>query len=91
MLDSRDWSASTFEPYATGRSERLRRLRISARVFARVRMAFGEEGRQLRRRVFSRIAADPASGGSLLATLVGPDRVPASSFSEEAVGKLLAD
>src|SRR5665213_951736 len=77
-----------FRPYVEERAERMRRLRITARVATTLRVEFGQEARERRARVGKRVAAGQL--GPLLASLIGPERLPAEAFLPETVEKLLA-
>jgi 2-polyprenyl-6-methoxyphenol hydroxylase-like FAD-dependent oxidoreductase len=79
-----DWSPRALRPYADGRHERMRRLRITAELMTRLRCTFTPEGRERRRRVYERFAADPAERRPLAASLVGPDAPAAEVFSPAA-------
>lgn len=78
-----------FRPYTEERQERMRRLRIAARLNAHLSAEFGEEARQRRQRVGKRIRVDkmPSPAG---ASLLGPDRIPAINFAQESLDALLA-
>jgi 2-polyprenyl-6-methoxyphenol hydroxylase-like FAD-dependent oxidoreductase len=77
-----------FRPYVEERAERMRRLRITARVAATLRAEFGQEARERRARVGKRMAAGQL--GPLPASLIGPERLPAEAFLPESIEKLLA-
>ena len=55
-----DWSPSAFEPYATERAERMRRLRVSAFVDTELRCTFTPQG-QARRQAFRELICDGAA------------------------------
>jgi 2-polyprenyl-6-methoxyphenol hydroxylase-like FAD-dependent oxidoreductase len=75
-------------PYVEERAERMRRLRITARLAATLRVEFGREARERRARVGKRVAAGQL--GPLPASLIGPERLPAEAFQPESIEKLLA-
>jgi 2-polyprenyl-6-methoxyphenol hydroxylase-like FAD-dependent oxidoreductase len=77
-----------FRPYVEERAERMRRLRITARLATKLRVEFGQEARERRARVGKRVAA--GQPGPLLASLIGPERLPAEAFLPESIEKLLA-
>lgn len=90
LLDENDWSPSAFDEYVRERAERLRRLRIDARLTTALQCTFGPEGSAFRRRW-----AEAAGGNRLLlapflAGLVGPELVPSRAFTERNVERILA-
>ncbi len=90
LLSSSEWSEATFEPYVAERAERLRRLRITARIATTVFARFGAEDIARRARIFQRLAENPTHGLVLSTAFAGPERVPARYFSPEFLDKLLA-
>jgi 2-polyprenyl-6-methoxyphenol hydroxylase-like FAD-dependent oxidoreductase len=78
-----------FQEYVSERSERMRRLRVTARLTSVLRVEFGEEARRRRLRAMHRATVEklPSPG---LATLVGPERLPAEAFEQSAINALLA-
>ena len=82
------WTQATFVDYVDERRERMRRLRIAARLARRVRSEFGPEARDRRARFFKRTAEGHLSPYG--AVLVGPERLPAEAFLAETFDKLLA-
>ncbi len=85
-----DWSPDAFAPYAEERGERMRRLRFAASIQAAVLNEFGEEARQRRLRAVERQAANPLLQLAQLATMVGPDAIPAPAFEESVREQLFA-
>jgi len=77
-----------FRPYVEERAERMRRLRITARVVTTLRVEFGQEARERRARVGNRVAAGQLA--PMRASLIGPERLPAEAFLPETIAKLLA-
>ena len=90
VLGSPSWSTSAFAGYAEERAERMRRLRLAARVVTLLRVAFGAEAAARRRRWFDSAASDPAMLAPLLAALVGPERVAPEAFTDEVVERVLS-
>lgn len=88
ILDGRREQAA-FRPYVAERSERLRRLRITGRLRAKLWAEFGEEARQRRQRAERRMRVDQAPS-PLGAMLVGPDKLPAAFFEPSTIDALLA-
>ncbi len=80
--------APDFRPYVEERAERMRRLRITAQVATTLRVEFGAEARERRRRAGRRMAAGQLT--PLPASLIGPERLPAEAFLPETIEKLLA-
>jgi 2-polyprenyl-6-methoxyphenol hydroxylase-like FAD-dependent oxidoreductase len=89
MLESRDWTPERFRPYAEERSERMRRLRITASSLSILKAEFGPHA--LERRLKFR---DEWSRGNFPdltpAAFVGPEVLPAEMFSEQFLERLRA-
>jgi len=85
-----DWSPAAFEPYVEERQERMRRLRITARFAAKLRVEFGPEAAARRARALRRITVDkwlsPQSAG-----MTGPETLPPGAFEQRTIDALLAD
>ncbi len=90
LLASGDWSPAAFAPYAEERCERMRRLRFVAALQSSIENEFGEEARARRRRVHQRQSQDPSLLLPLLATMLGPDALPATAFEDALRERLLA-
>lgn len=85
-----DWSPAAFEPYGEERRERMRRLRVAARIRTDITMTFTPAG-VARRRAYNRASrTDPVLAGSRLAIQLGPEKVPAEAFEPETVDRILA-
>ncbi len=85
-----DWSAGAFAGYGEERWERMRRLRVAAQVSTDIGATFTPAG-VARRRAYNAVwETDPVLAGLQLAVLVGPDNVPAESFSQPTVDRILA-
>jgi len=82
------YDRQSFRPYVAERLERMRRLRIAARLSAKLRAEFGEEARRRRAIVQRRILVDRMPAPSA-ATLIGPDKVPAINFEQSTLNALL--
>ncbi len=82
-------SAPDFRPYAEERAERMRRLRIAAEMQATLDMEFGEAARARRHRYYEASAADPMLGLHGVATLAGPEAVPAEIFEPAHVARVV--
>jgi 2-polyprenyl-6-methoxyphenol hydroxylase-like FAD-dependent oxidoreductase len=80
---------AAFRPYVEERAERMRRLRIAARLRAKLHAEFGEEARQRRRRAERRMRVDKAPS-PFGATLLGPEKVPAAVFEPSTIEALVA-
>jgi 2-polyprenyl-6-methoxyphenol hydroxylase-like FAD-dependent oxidoreductase len=83
-----DWSQSDFAPYVEERRERMRRLRIAARLARQLRVEFGPDAKARRARVTMRAAEGHLS--PYPAVLIGPERLPPEAFLPETIEKLLA-
>jgi 2-polyprenyl-6-methoxyphenol hydroxylase-like FAD-dependent oxidoreductase len=82
------YERDAFRMYVEERLERMRRLRIAARLATKIRVEFGEEARRRRERVAQRVRNKmPSPGG---AVLVGPERLPANYFEQSTLEALLA-
>src|SRR5262245_52571317 len=78
-----------FEDYVLERQERMRRLRIAARLVSALRAEFGTTARRRRQAVARRIAVDKMLSPAL-ATLLGPEMLPAQAFEQDTIDALLA-
>jgi 2-polyprenyl-6-methoxyphenol hydroxylase-like FAD-dependent oxidoreductase len=80
---------AAFRGYIEERAERMRRLRITARLRAKLHAEFGEEARQRRRRAGRRMHVDkvPSPFGAML---LGPDKIPAAVFEPSTIDALIA-
>ncbi len=90
LADRGRWTASAFDKYCNERKERMRRLRFVAQLFSTLRVEFGPQARERRKRAMQRIGADPNVALPLAATLLGPFAMPAETFSQAARDRLLA-
>ena len=77
-----------FLPYVEERRERMRRLRIAARLASKLRVEFGEEAKKRRATVSQRALERQLS--PLPAALMGPERLPPDAFLPETIEKLIA-
>ena len=80
--------APGFKPYIEERDERMRRLRVTAQVATRLRVEFGADARERRRRVGRRMTAGQLT--PLPASLIGPERLPPEAFLPETIERLFA-
>ncbi|MCA1706843.1 MAG: FAD-dependent monooxygenase [Actinobacteria bacterium] len=84
-----DWSPTAFEPYGEERRERMRRLRLAARIRTDITTTFTQDG-ATRRKAYNRVwRTDPVLGGTRLAVQLGPEKVAAEAFEPEAVDRIL--
>jgi 2-polyprenyl-6-methoxyphenol hydroxylase-like FAD-dependent oxidoreductase len=90
LIASADWSPERLRTYAEERAERMRRLRFAAALVTDLRATFTPEGRRRRRRVFDLAAEADERTLPLIASLVGPERIPRHLFQPEIAGQLLA-
>ena len=90
LCDGNDWGASSFAPYAEERSERMRRLRFSARVVTQLYARFDEDSLARRGRAFERLFDPAAPPGALIAAYMGPEVADADAFSEETFARFFA-
>lgn len=91
LLASDDWSSTAqFAPYAEERAERMRRLRFSAALQSRLENEFGAEAQDRRRRAHAHQQKNPMFTLHLLATMLGPEALPAAAFEQSLADQLLA-
>lgn len=90
LLGGNDWSPAAFAAYGTERRERLRRLRFAAALQSMVENEFGAAAEERRRRAYANRAADPTLMLPALATLMGPEKVPAEAFEPEVIERTFA-
>jgi menaquinone-9 beta-reductase len=91
LSGSTDWDGGTFAAFAAERRERMRRLRIAARLVSKVRCEFDEDASRRRVEVAHRIARNPRVGLPLQVNLKGPFGVPDETFEDAAVKALLGE
>ena len=89
LLEQREWTPAGFEPFVTERRERMRRLRFVASLLSVRDAEFGPEAAARRARAFERQMMDPSIMLPLMATLLGPDALPAEAFEQAAWDRLL--
>lgn len=85
-----DWRPSSFQPYIEERLERLRRLRIAARLATALRAEFSPTAAARRARVLRRIRVD-GWPSPLPAIFAGPEALPADAYEQETIDALLRD
>jgi 2-polyprenyl-6-methoxyphenol hydroxylase-like FAD-dependent oxidoreductase len=90
LLGEPHWGPDVFEPYATERAERMRRLRATAEAMTRLRADFTPDGHRRRDAAFARFAADPAARLPIAAGWVGPGALPPEAFTRKAADRMLA-
>lgn len=86
----RDRSVDAFAPYVEERRERMRRLRVAAAVRTALVATFTPEGRSRRKAYNAVFRTDPVLAGPRMASVIGPDNVPAESFAPANVARILA-
>ena len=91
LLGERQWSAPIFAPYAAERRERMRRLRFSAAVVSTLQNEFGPAADERRRQVRERQLQDPTLMLPVMATLLGPEAIPADAFAASMRTRLFAE
>jgi 2-polyprenyl-6-methoxyphenol hydroxylase-like FAD-dependent oxidoreductase len=90
LLGERHWTQEAFASYGEERKERMRRLRVAARISAIVEAEFDDAARSRRQRVAEKRRAMAPESLATLTPFVGPDTLPADCYSDEAVAALLA-
>jgi 2-polyprenyl-6-methoxyphenol hydroxylase-like FAD-dependent oxidoreductase len=78
-----------FRDYAAERLERMRRLRVTMRFLSTLRVEFGEAARRRRQVVSRRITVDKMLSPAM-ASLAGPEALPAEAFEQATLDALLA-
>jgi 2-polyprenyl-6-methoxyphenol hydroxylase-like FAD-dependent oxidoreductase len=89
LLATASGATPDFAPYAEERAERMRRLKIAAEMQAALDMEFGDAARDRRRRYHEGQATDPTLGMHGVATLAGPEMVPAETFEASHVARVI--
>src|SRR4029077_10417425 len=88
LLRVGDWRHPTFRTYVADRLERMRRVRVTAQLAARLRVEFGDEAAARRARAFKRILVDKVLN-PYMAIFGGPESVPTKAFDEGTIEALL--
>ena len=89
MLEGRNWTPDLFRPYAEERSERMRRLRLTASTFSILSVEFGYRARARRTKVREERLRGAFPDVSP-AAFVGPEVLPAEMFDETILDQLRA-
>ena len=84
-----DWRSRAFAGYVAERGDRMRRLRIAARLSAQLRVEFGAAARERRSRALTRTFFENQLS-PLPSALIGPDALPAEAFEQRTIDALLA-
>ena len=82
LTEGDDWTPNAFEPYATERRERMRRLRASAEFATTLNARFAPRDLDRRARALGGIADDPSLLMPALAVYLGPEAVDVEFFTE---------
>ncbi|MDY7099915.1 MAG: FAD-dependent monooxygenase [Actinomycetota bacterium] len=91
LIGADDWSPATFDEYVTERAERMRRLRVVARVDNALNCTFTPEGRARRKAVKMATLRDPLIAGvTAIPIFVGPEAPPPEAFEPDNVTRILA-
>jgi 2-polyprenyl-6-methoxyphenol hydroxylase-like FAD-dependent oxidoreductase len=90
LRTTNEWGPTTFTEYGAERGERMRRLRISARIATDLRATFGPRGAARRRAHTALMDTDLVLAGPTLAGLLGPEQLPAESFGQANIDRILA-
>jgi 2-polyprenyl-6-methoxyphenol hydroxylase-like FAD-dependent oxidoreductase len=85
-----DWRPPSFEPYVEERLERMRRLRITARLATTLRVEFGPSAAVRRARALRRMFAEKRLS-PLGTAMAGPEALPAEAFEQRTIDALLAE
>ncbi len=80
LLGGSNWSTDAFVPYGEERKERMRRLRIAARITAILEAEFDTAARERRHRAAERGARWRPKSLAMLTPFIGPDCVAAGSL-----------
>ena len=90
LRSTEDWRPASFADYGEERRERMRRLRVAARVETDIRATFSPLGNARRRAYLSLMATDLVLAGPLLTLQLGPEKLPAESFEQPNIDRILA-
>ena len=90
LLADSKWSSDAFVPYGAERKERMRRLRIAARITAILDAEFDATARERRGRAAERRRTMAPESLAILTPFIGPDALPNEPYSDEAVAAFLA-
>jgi menaquinone-9 beta-reductase len=90
LLADSNWSTDAFASYGKERKERMRRLRIAARITAILEAEFDTAARERRHRAAERRRAMAPESLATLTPFIGPDALPPEAYSDEAVAAFLA-
>jgi 2-polyprenyl-6-methoxyphenol hydroxylase-like FAD-dependent oxidoreductase len=90
LLGGDDWSPAAFAAYGAERRERMRRLRFVATLSSMVASEFGPEGEARRQRAQKNRTADPTLSLASLATMMGPEKIPATAFEPDIIERTFA-
>jgi 2-polyprenyl-6-methoxyphenol hydroxylase-like FAD-dependent oxidoreductase len=90
LLGDSNWTTDAFVPYGAERKERMRRLRIAARIAAILEAEFDAPARERRHRAAERRRAMAPESLATLTPFIGPDALPPDPYSDEAVAAFLA-
>jgi hypothetical protein len=85
-----DRPVAALAPYVQERRERMRRLRVAAEVATELSATFTPAGAARRQASDAVFRTDPVLGGPRFAVHLGPENVPAESFSAENVQRILS-
>jgi 2-polyprenyl-6-methoxyphenol hydroxylase-like FAD-dependent oxidoreductase len=86
---SPQWSDSALAPYAQERAERMRWLRLSARLSTELDCRFGEKGTSRRVRWADARRTNPSLQHLILCRFVGTEAVPWDDLERSSMGALL--
>lgn len=90
LLGDANWSTDAFVPYGVERKERMRRLRVAARIAAILEAEFDAPARERRHRAAERRRAMAPESLATLTPFIGPDALSPEPYSDEAVAAFLA-
>ena len=85
MLGSASWNEALFAPYVEERTERMQRLRLAAAMDSIIHAEFGPEATARKLRIFGLQRTDPTITMARSAVMIGPELIPATAFTEEAL------
>jgi 2-polyprenyl-6-methoxyphenol hydroxylase-like FAD-dependent oxidoreductase len=90
LRSTSDWTTDSFTAYGHERRERMRRLRIAAHVATELRTSFTPDGAARRKAHTALLGTDPVLGGPVMACLIGPEQLPADSFEQSTIDRIMA-
>ncbi len=90
LIGNTRWHVGIFDDYVRERRERMRRLRIVARMTAVRDSEFTDAARRRRAEIHERMSTNPTLGVAFSAAFAGPEAIPAQAFEDEFIEQAMA-